>query len=449
MKKAIGSLLMLLALAASGLAQQGAEALINDGAAYLAAFFKNRFDIRVAIVRFENDSELGDTAMQKIYQMLISKLENEKNIRVADLLVNFAGGQGEFNLSQAGDLDFLLDLKLIQNKSRTGLGLTIFSRLQDRVVAVKYFEKPLAPGEMDWLNTRSPAFSGLGFSLQLEFESKKNLMDIQSIPAEGGGREQYFFYYPDEIIVYRANGTRLEKSYQFKLKWTRPFFPVLHYEGRLLLFHSTQSLLMTAGNNFSPTAQVLAFRDGQWQEIRKVDFVPLRYIEMNQIPYLAGARYEEGRNFFKDKVYLLPFRDSSEQTVVYVKKIVPAMALDLSVQGGQFQALHLIDRDYGYHLYTAEFEEKTPLREKKGASLAALDGEWLAVSDHSRSTDLLFFYDIRDGGEKLVYTAKIPGEVQFLSAGTWQNAKGFWAGVRQSADGLERLQVQFWGKRDE
>jgi hypothetical protein len=449
MKKAIGALLMFLAFAASGLAQQGAEALINDSAAYLATFFKNRFDIRVAVVRFENDSELSDPAMQKIYQMLISKLENEKNIRVSDLLLNFTGGHGEFNLSQAGDLDYLLDMKLIQNKSQTGLGLTVFSRLQDRVVAVKYFEKPLAPGEMEWLNTRSFAFSELGFSMMLEFESKKNLMDIQSSPAGDGGPAQYFFYYPDEIIIYQANGTRLEKSSQFKLKWTRPFFPVLHYEGRLLLFRSGQSLLLTAGNNFSPTAQVLAFRDGQWQEARKVDFVPLRYIELNQSPYLAGARYEEGRNFFKDKVYFLPFSDPTDKTAAYEKKILPAMALDFSVQGGKMQALHLIDRDYGYHLYTAEFEEKTPLGEKKGASLAALDGEWLAVSDHSRSSDRLFFYDIRDGGQKLVYTAKIPGEVQFLSAGTWQNAKGFWAGVRQSADGLERLLVEFWGKRDE
>jgi hypothetical protein len=94
MKKAICSLLMLFSLAASGLAQQGAEALIGDGAAYLGTFFKSRFDIRVAVVRFENDSELNDLAMQKIYQMLISKLENEKNIRVADLLIQFAGGRG-------------------------------------------------------------------------------------------------------------------------------------------------------------------------------------------------------------------------------------------------------------------------------------------------------------------------------------------------------------------
>ncbi len=51
--------------------------------------------MRVAVVRFENESELGDLAMQKIYQMLISRLESEKNIRLADLLVDFTDGRGE------------------------------------------------------------------------------------------------------------------------------------------------------------------------------------------------------------------------------------------------------------------------------------------------------------------------------------------------------------------
>ena len=224
---------------------------------------------------------------------------------------------------------------------------------------------------------------------------------------------------------------------------------MLHNEGRLLLFRSGPSWLMAAGNNFSPYAQVLALRDGQWQEVRRIDFVPCRAIEMNQRPYLVGGRYERGRNFFADKIYFLPFGDAEDKAEAYEKKSLPAMALDFSTQEGRLQALHLIDRDYNYHLYTADFEEKTPLPEKKGASLAALGGEWLAVSDHTRSADQLFFYDIRGGGQKLAYTAKIQGEIRFISAGTWQKTKGFWTGVWQDADGMERLLVQFWGKGNE
>ena len=448
MKKAICSLLFLIAISGNAAAQQGAEGLVADGAGYLGSFFKDKFDIRVAIVRFENKSELSDLAMQKLYQMLISRLESEKNIRVADLLVNFANGRGEFNLSQAGDLDYLIDLKLVQNKSRTGLGLSVFSRLQDRIVTLKYFEKSLSRGEMEFLNTQDFPFSELGFSKLLEFESKEDLMDIQSIAADGG-QTQYFFYYPDEIVIYLARETRLEKLAQFKLQWTRPVHPVLHHEGKLLLFRSGPSLLLTAGNNFSPYSQVLAFRDGRWQEVQKLNFVPFRYIVLNQNPYLVGARFEEGRNFFKDKVYFLPFNDPAEKASAYEKKTYPAMAVDFSTQEGQLQAVHLIDRSYNYHLFSAEFEEKSPLPEKKGASLAVLGGEWLAVSDHTRGSDQLFFYDIRDGGQRPVYTARISGEVQFIAAGSWQSAKGFWAGVRQRADGLERLLVQFWGKQNE
>lgn len=448
MKKGICSLLLIFLYCGTAFGQQSAEALVAESAAFLDAFFKNRVAVRVAVVRFENDSELTDTAMQKIYQMLISSLEGEKNILVSDLLVNFANGRGEFNLSRVDDLHFLLDLKLIQNKSKTGLGLTIFSRLLDRIVAVKYFEKALGKGEMEYLNTANFAFSELGFSKLLEFESKKNLMDIQSI-TDSDGQDQYFFYYPDEIIIYLAREMRLEKSSQLRLEWTRPVYPVLHYEGKLLLLQTKQGLVLTAGNNFSPHAKALAFRDSQWQEIPDIDFVPCKYLFLNQNPYLVGARYEEGRNFFKDKIYFMPFSDPADRSGVYEKETIPAMALDFSVQEGQLQAVHLIDRSYKYHLFTSEFEEKLPLPEKKGASLAALGGEWLAVSDYTRTSDQLFFYDIQNGGQRPVYTGKIPGEIQFISAGVWQKIKGFWTGVRQKQDGQERFLAQFWGKRDD
>jgi len=447
MKKVIGSLLLLLLFGSPCIGQQGADALVAESTAFLSAFFKNRFDVRVAVIRFENNSELTDTAMQKIYQTLISRLEGEKNIIVSDLLVNFAGGRGEFNLGRVDELQYLLDLKLIQNKSKTGLGLTVFSRLQDKIVAVKYFEKALGKGEMEYLNTRNFAFSELGFSKLLEFESKKNLMDVQSISG-GEGQDQYFFYYPDEIIVYLAREMRLEKYSQFKLEWTRPVYPVLHYEGRLLLLPTSQGLVLTAGNNFSSTAKVMALRDGQWQEIQKIDFVPRQHLVLNQNPYLVGTRYDEGRNYLKDKIYFLPFSDPANQSGIYEKKIIPAMAIDFSVREGQLQAVHLIDRDYHYHLFNSEFEEMLPAPEKKGASLAALGGEWLAVSDYSRATDQLFIYDIQNGGQRPVYTGKISGEIQFISAGVWQKVKGFWTGVRQKQDDLERFVVQFWGKRD-
>ena len=84
--------------------------------------------------------------------------------------------------------------------------------------------------------------------------------------------------------------------------------------------------------------------------------------------------------------------------------------------------------------------------EKKGASLAALGGEWLAVSDYTRASDQLFFYDIQNGGQRLVYSEKITGEIQFISAGAWQNTRGFWTGVKQERDGQERFDGPVLGK---
>ena len=78
-----------------------------------------------------------------------------------------------------------------------------------------------------------------------------------------------------------------------------------------------------------------------------------------------------------------------------------------------------------------------------------LGGDWLAMSDYTRASDQIYFYDIRGGGQRPVYTAAVPGEIQFIAAGVWQKSRGFWAGFRQKQDDQERFLVQFWGKRDE
>ena len=447
--KALTQLLLILFLyPCFSFSQSSAESLVQEVADYLQAFFKNKAEARVAVVQFENYSELTDLAMQKIYQTLTARLENEKNIKISDLLINFANGRGEFNLSKVNELDYLLYLKFIQNKSKTGLGMIIFSRWQDKLVSIKYVEKNLGKGEMEFLNAKNFAFSELGFSKLTEFETKKNLMDIQSINS-ADGQTQYFFYYPDEIAIYLAKEERLEKHSSFKLKWTRPLYPVLNYQGKLLLFTFKQELILTVGNNFSPYAQLWTFSNNQWLETAKISFVPFKQLVFNQNPYLVGARYDEGKNYFKDKIYFMPFSDPTVNSGIYEKKAFPAYAIDFSTQEGQLQGVHLIDRNYNYHLLTADFAEKTPELNKKGASLAASEGQWLAVSDYSRQTDQIFFYDIKAGGQRPVYTGKTPGEIQFITAGIWQTVKGFWVCVQLPQDGYGRLVLQFWGKRND
>jgi hypothetical protein len=448
MKKVTWLLLILFLYPCSSFCQSSAESMVQEVADHLHTFFKNQAGVRVAVVQFENYSELTDLAMQKIYQVLTARLENEKNIKIFDLLVNFANGRGEFNVSKVNELDYLLYLKYIQNKNKTGLGLTIFSRFQDKIVSIKYFEKNLSKGEMEFLNTKNTAFSELGFSKLTEFESKKNLMDIQSI-SSADGATQYFFYYPDEIIIYQAKEERLEKQSSFKLRWARPFYPVLHYEGKLLLFTLNNAWMLTAGNNFSAYAQIWTFSNNQWQETGKIGFVPLKQLVFNQNPYLVGARYDEGKNYFRDEIYFMPFSDPAMNAEIVGKKTFPAYAIDFSTQDGQLQGIHLIDRNYNYHLLTADLAEKTPELNKRGASLAVGEGQWLAVSDYSRQADQLFFYDIKTGGQRPVYTGKTPGEIQFITAGIWQKVNGFWVCVQLPQEGFGRSILQFWGKRND
>jgi hypothetical protein len=448
MKKVTLLLLILFLYPCASFSQASVESLVQEIADHLQVFFKNKVSARVAVVQFENYSELTDLAMQKIYQTLTARLENEKNIKISDLLINFANGRSEFNLSKVNGLDYLLYLKFIQNKSKTGLGMIIFSRFQDKIVSIKYIEKNLSQGEMEFLNTNNFAFSELGFSKLTEFETKKNLLDIQSINSTEG-QTQYFFYYPDEIAIYLAKEERLEKHSAFKLKWTRPLYPVLNYQGKLLVFTFKNTLILTAGNNFSPYAQLWTFGNNQWLETAKIGFVPCKQLIFNQNPYLVGASYSEGKNYFKGNIYFMPFSDPTVYSGIVEKKAFPAYDLDFSTREGQLQGVHLIDRNYNYHLLTADFAEKTPEPNKKGASLAASDDQWLAVSDYSRQTDQLFFYDIKAGGQRPVYTGKTLGEIQFITAGIWQSIKGFWVCVQLPQDGYGRSVLQFWGKRND
>ncbi|MEI6614011.1 MAG: hypothetical protein WCL37_03870 [Chrysiogenales bacterium] len=204
MKKVTLLLLVLFLYPGFRFSQSNAESLVQEVADHLQVFFKNKTEVRVAVVQFENYSELTDLAMQKIYQLLTARLENDKNIKISDLLLNFANGRGEFNLSKVNGLDYLLYLKFIQNKSKTGLGMTVFSRWQDKLVSIKYIEKNLGKGEMEFLNVKNFAFSELGFYKLTEIETKKNLMDIQSV-SSADGQTQYFFYYPDEIVIFRGS----------------------------------------------------------------------------------------------------------------------------------------------------------------------------------------------------------------------------------------------------
>lgn len=447
---------------------QGLETLADELSNSVLDYFssKGESNIRFSIIKFENFSGITDLAAHKFYQQSAARLEGRPQAIFIDLMINFSQKKGEFNLNRIDRLDYLVYLKLIKNLDKVGAGIAIFSRSLDKIVYIKYFEENFPPGESNIYETVDYGFKGLGFSRQIEIDVEKNLLDFRSITAPDGEPSpggQYFFFYPGEIEIFKTRDRQFKKFSSIKLTWGRPYYPVMDYEGKLCLFYRSNEegipvLYLTAGSNYSPRAKVLSYQNNQWQEIGTLDFVPIKAIHLNNSDYLTGALYDEGKNYFKEKLVLVPFAAGKLDTENPLeKKVVPFFTVDFSLPPGQtgneenVDGVHLIDSDYNYRFYAGDFQEQGPAYERRGSALAALDGQWLAVSDYSFSTqkDKLYFYKIQEGSKQAVYENAINGSVIFISDGSWQNHPGFWVYVKEMKNDNPVYRLQFWSKNIE
>lgn len=451
--------------AASGYAQ-GLESLAGKVSNSIIDYFtaKGESDIRFSIIKFENFSGITDLAAHKFYQQLAARLEGRPQAVFNDLMIDFSQKKGEFNLNRIDQLDYLIYLKLIKNLDKVGAGIAVFSRSLDKIVYVKYFEEDFSPGETNIYETVDYGFKGLGFSRQIEIDAEKNLLDFKSITnSSGEPGDLYLFFYPEEIEIFKTRDNQFKKVLSFKLAWGRPYYPVMDCEGKLCLFYragddGSPVIYLTAGSNFSPRSKVLSYQNNQWQEIGMLDFVPIKAIRLNNSDYLAGALYDEGKNFFKDKLILVPFAAGKLDTQnLLEKKVVPFFTVDFSIPSQQphgveteenVDGVYLIDNDYNYRFYAGDLQERGPAFERRGSALAALDGQWLALSDYSFSTqkDKLYFYKIEAGSKQAVYENTINGQVIFISAGSWQDRPGFWVYVEEMKNDNPVYRLQFWSK---
>ncbi|MDQ1349821.1 MAG: hypothetical protein QG657_122 [Acidobacteriota bacterium] len=451
--------------AASGYAQ-GLETLAGKVSNSILDYFtaKGESDIRFSITKFENFSGITDLAAHKFYQQLAARLEGRPQALFNDLMIDFSQKKGEFNLNRIDRLDYLIYLKLIKKLDKVGAGIAVFSRSLDKIVYIKYFEEDFSPGESNIYETVDYGFKGLGFSRQIEIDAEKNLLDFKGMTnPTGEPGDLYLFFYPGEIEIFKTRDNQFKKVFSFKLEWGRPYYPVMDYEGRLCVFYRVGDdggpvLYVTAGSNFSPRSKVLSYQNNQWQEIGVLDFVPIKAIRLNNSDYLAGAIYDEGKNYFKDKLILVPFTSGKlDMQNLLEKKVVPFFALDFSIPsqpsrgaeaGENVDGVHLIDSDYNHRFYAGDFQERGPSFEKRGSALAALDGQWLALSDYSFSTqkDKLYFYKIEAGSKQAVYENTINGQVTFISTGSWQEHHGFWVYVEEIRNDSPVYRLQFWSK---
>ncbi|MCI0471166.1 MAG: hypothetical protein L0Y73_05870, partial [Candidatus Aminicenantes bacterium] len=275
MKKDTCSILIILAIlcclscAPAYLRGDGLDDLAAKTCNSMADFFSTQYEVRTAIVKYENLSGFSDTIAQKFYQLLVAKLETRKEIQFNDLMIDFSKSGGTFNLTRTGRLNYLIYIKLIKNRDKLGVGSTIFSKTLDKIVYIKYFEEALSAGEKDLIETIDYGFKTAGFGKAIEIEAEANLLAAATI-KDAGGEDRYFFYYPAVIEIYKSEGGNFKKFSTLPLKWERPIYPAIQPEGILAYFYQGSTLYLTAGNNFSTKSKVFEFKDDRWSEIGAV-----------------------------------------------------------------------------------------------------------------------------------------------------------------------------------
>jgi hypothetical protein len=452
-------------LAVPALYPRGLSELSAKTAANILEFFDDKYNVKTAIIRYDNISGASDLVAQKFYQLIVAKLENAKTLtgsfQYTDLMINFSKNQGQFNLNRVHSLNYLVYLKLTRNKNKIGAGVSIFSRISDKIVYIRYAESVFDVQEQDIFETSRFGFQDAGFSKLVEIDAKAGLLDFKSF-QDHQGKLRFLFFYPGEVQFFSEQRNRLERYFSYPLKWDGTYYPVMAEEGKMAVFNGGDRFYITLGANFSRYAKVLELIGADCTEGGTIDFIPFRRIGINDEDYLVGARFSLGKNYFEQLLLLAPFAhlttgrlsQDKESYPFLLKEVYPFYALDFSTVGEArtLDSLHLIDRDYKYRYFGDNFQQLTVEEAgNRGASLCAFNGVWLAVSDYSRGYDTLYFYKIEKGSRALVFQNSIAGEILLISEGMWKAARGFWLYVKmqKSPGATPEFKLQFWSKKSE
>lgn len=428
---------------------QGTQELADRTAAAIAEIMASRYNPSATVISFENHTEWPDMAVQKFYQLLVSGLENipQKGFEFHDRMVAFAGGRGRFQVRQLREIGFLIALKMIRSGTQVGVGITVFSRQADRMVAVRYVSEEIPAGELRILNQPGRVFAGTGFSMTARLEADSRLMDVCS-RAEPDGRVRHYFLSPNKVDVFEWRERRMMRLITLPLEWERPITPARRIEGHLLVYHNQVGSWLTVGANISTESLVFLRSGGSWEARGTLNFVPIRHLEINDAPYLAGMRYASGRNYFHGGLVLMPLTEGRpDRNRLYEKPLPEAFAVDFTARDGRLTGLHMIDRDYHYRVFTTDFEDSTADNRLRGGSLAALETDWLALSAYTRGNDHIYFFKTGDGGVREVYEGDFPGsEIRFISPGIWEGKPGFWICLEGPDQNNLQVELQFWSR---
>lgn len=441
-RKALG--LLLVPLFSWTVQSQGVDDFARKIAGEIKANFNDQFSKTIAIVKLENQSTLSGLALERLYQMIYSHFENENENQFLDFLIDIRDGEARFNLSKAGETDFLIYLKFISERGRIGTGIVVFSRRLDRVISIKYVESLIPDKEISLLETKQFGFTGIGFSRIIELDTKPGLMDAVSFYSGDSGH--LLLLYPEEIEIFRILDHGLDRSASLKIDWPSPLYPVQNFEGKLTLFSLRERIFLAAGSNFCEKTTLFEFKENSWQLIGEMSFLPFAAVTINQIPFIAGGKFETGKNFFQNRLFFLPVQEGFSDNSRLLEKSIPCFySLGFACDGAELESVHFIDLNYTHRVRSPDLVSAIADFPHRGCSLAVMDNSWLSISDYSSTGDRLFFLKLKNASMNPTYENRIEGLIQFLSAGRWQAYSGFWACIKREEGSMEKWTLQFWG----
>jgi len=399
----------------------------------------------VTIIRLENHSFLSDAEVQRLYNTIAARLEASAAIRFHDSLLSLQDGRGQFNQTPQQTATFLVAITLVTNRTRIGVGSAVFSRRLERLTAFKYWEAEVGKPELLALRALDGSFAQAGFSLQHEVEVRDQLLDIAG-DQEAGGENRYYCLYPDEVEIFTVEEKAMRHVMALPLAWSRPFYPTQVPEGRIFVLRQGNELYLAVGTNSSPNSRIMNRKGANWEAVRDIPFVPFALLTINRTPFLVGAPYAPGKNFFTGRMCFLPWPATPDTTATSYEKVFPPFyAADFTSKDGVFQSVHLVGTDYLLHFYEADFSERPPAPDRQGGALAVCQDSWLALSAYTHGEDHLQIAALNGGGRRFLYSTSLPGEIGFIRAGTWEQRPGFWVLLNVHRDGATRSTLQFWG----
>ncbi len=434
-------------------AERGINPLIDRLTKSVITFLNEQRVPSVSIIGLRNRTQLSDDAVQKIYQLIVYRLDRDKSIDFKDSMLSFTKGVGRFNRRTHRTVRFLMSVTMIRNRSRIGFGVSIFSVNLDKTVFVKYVESDVTHGEVSFLNIRENRFSEFGFEKIVELDSKKGLLDMRSVvsSAESSAAPLYYFYYIDRIQVFQFSSNRLKKIAVIKLNETdaSDFFPAIEVEGRLFFFTFGTDSYMVVSNNTRKNSLVYKNQQGTWESVAKIGFVPFEAFLSNNKHYFIGGQYEPGKNYFKENLVL----KSIENTLngvdeKFYKRIEPFYSISFLKENDRIVSMYTIDRKYQFINYGANFEATESNQSRFGYAFSVLENQWIVRTAYTSASDQLKFYKINEIEDKPKYEKPISGEVHFINGGQWNQMKGLWVYVKKRINNYDVYKLQFWSKKN-